>query len=421
MNHLVVSFNMSYASDLGIKPENALSNKANGITKFAPSESDFINANTIPGDRRGAWKKAIGLLTSFIAEKKPCLIGLQEINRWHKYSDMMTEPSVNGKLYTNGERPQMQDKRTFKDMKMDTPSLGYTIDSNEEEWQTNNGESWDAPRGAEAIVDMVRQFPEYDCFHDEVYGTDPSKAYIGSFSGMCIWNKTQFGNLEAAQVFSFDRQDTSRPILFVVTKLREDYSLFINIHGPNGPSEAEKMKSTIEKMVKNINDKFDVFKQGAGYNDVVFKNIFLTGDFNDRMGYLLKRVSKQKLDEGIKNTIYYGEFILGSTRLEFHSDNRPISCCFKEGNPPYKNIGDYVFSNKNGNLTVHQTTSNSDHKLVYFESDNIDSQEYEKDEEREYQQLHELRYLGGFRRRRKTKKRRSNRRRSNRRRWYSRR
>jgi hypothetical protein len=196
------------------------------------------------------------------------------------------------------------------------------VESTQEEWKQNNGgEEWDASRGVEAIVEKLGEFQEYDYFHDEVKGeTLPSSGFLaGRFSAMTIWHKSTLGTFFAGQVFSYTL-DNSRPLLFVITKRGEEYTLLINLHAPNKPPIST---ANYTEIADDIVEKCMHFLSTAGLTMPQITNIYMVGDFNDRYGGLLTEVSRNlfRTRDGPNLPIpvgpYSGEFKLGDKPLTF--------------------------------------------------------------------------------------------------------
>lgn len=70
--HVIATYNMSWATD---------SNESLDSIKMKASEYAFASGNPNPDNRRAYWENAKDLLKKFINEKKPCAVGLQEMNK----------------------------------------------------------------------------------------------------------------------------------------------------------------------------------------------------------------------------------------------------------------------------------------------------------------------------------------------------
>jgi hypothetical protein len=268
----VVSYNMSYASDLGINIEQAKKNFDESVGKgffFSPSELIFLMKYAEIGKPRSCWLKAFDYLKAEILDKKVTVIGLQELNRWFNYDgfgDNSIETyntALNGKpgqyitidLYDTSKTPKTQ--RSFDEVFRDDSqrSLGYaSYDNNKKstdtDWEVKNSpQKWIDKKGVEAIVELLEKYTDYEYFHGEADETN-----IGRYAVMTIWDTNILGQFHSAQVFSSSTVTNSlnRPLTFVVTNKDGVYSLIINIHGQNNPSDSadsyESTKSHINKM-----------------------------------------------------------------------------------------------------------------------------------------------------------------------------
>lgn len=424
---------MSYASDLGLPVNKIIEHFTNATSfLFIPSETSFLkkqfDADMKPRD---SWKKALDYLFGFIEKNKPSVIGLQELNRWYDYGDDprktgydFTQSEISGyefgkkgTLYTEKNRlPKKNDTpRTFVEMNLNNRnamSLGYEKTDTDSEWKDVNSEEWGVPKGVEAIVEKLKKLEKYDYFHDEVYGTGNGKSIAGRFAAMIIWDTTVLGNFYAGQVFSF-AFDTARPLLFVITKKDNKYTLLINAHAPNKPNPIFGIYDANYDAIKaDIILKYNIFiaeiMQTTKQN-ITFTNIYITGDFNDRYGNFLNEESRTLFRTRNANNLsvptgkYNGEFNIGGKVLTFTSDTAPTSCCYnwdstkseisknpldgdipsandiisraivknalppKRGEPSnYYYVGDYCFSSNGGTLMVDTPSQDSDHQLVYL-------------------------------------------------------
>ena len=342
----VVSYNMSYASDLGINIEQAKKNFDESVGKgffFSPSELIFLMKYAEKTNPRSCWLKAFDYLKTEILGKNVTVIGLQELNRWYDYDGFgdnnnkeTYNTALNGKpgqyitidLYDTSKTPKKQ--RSFDEIFRDDSqrSLGYASYDNqnkstETDWEIKNSQKWNDKKGVEAIVELINN-TNYQYFHGEA-----DEKNIGRYAVMTIWDTTILGQFHSAQVFSSSTTVTSlnRPLTFVVTNKDSVYSLIINIHGQNNAADsAESYEST----KSHINKMFTDFKQNLG--DIPITKYFLTGDFNDAFGGFFNAESRDKFrnreDQAIKKGPYTGEFVLESIPLTFTSDEAPISCCY---------------------------------------------------------------------------------------------
>ncbi len=412
----LLSYNMSYASDLGIDPEKTLETFVNATGfKFVPSEINFLlnrKRTYLDSQPRLAWENAFIFLKTQINVLKPTFIGLQEMNRWYDYSNQMEIYGEKGHFYNNTERPTKGKIRTAKEMKLNNDEFGYNAELNEDSYSSFIKEGWTDLRGIEKVVDFIeKEQPGYDYFHDEVRGetTPGSNILAGRFSVMTIWHKPILGEFFAAQVFPFEL-DNSRPMLFVVVVKDDKYTLLINLHAPNKPNggDTKKYDDEYESIESDIKTKYETFVESVSKTvpnkPLTFENIYMVGDFNDRYGKFLNDKSRLnfRTRDGLNKDIpigpYSGEFMLGDKLLKFESDSAPNSCCYNwdstkgdnsekplDGDIPEKKekkklplpedrakeyyyIGDYAFSLKGGKLSVIQSDVDySDHKMVMFE------------------------------------------------------
>jgi hypothetical protein len=74
---VVGTYNMSFASDLGISTDQKIQDKVR--TDRQDSEIAFLMRQR---SLRQYWKNALKLLEEFIDQKKPVVVGLQEMNIW---------------------------------------------------------------------------------------------------------------------------------------------------------------------------------------------------------------------------------------------------------------------------------------------------------------------------------------------------
>ena len=424
-----LSYNMSYASDLGINPDGTVKAFAHVPTKnstheyiFVPSELNFLynykQNHQDTWNPRLAWNNALSFLTANINTHKPCFVGLQEMNRWYNYSDQIQEFGKEGKLWKK-ERPEKGTMRTVCEMKLNNNEFGYTSSLTETSYAKKIREVWASLRGVEKVVEEISKIDGYDCFHEEVKGETflNSGELAGRFSVVTIWHKPTLGEFHAAQVFPFS-EDNSRPMLFVVVGDENNYTLLINLHSPNKPVISTE---NYTKLKDDINTKLTGFCDSIGIMINSFKNIFMVGDFNDRYGGLLTDESRGLFrtrkgnNDKIPGGEYNGEFGLNNgVVLKFVSDSAPISCCFNwdstrgdkskqelDGDVPehttieertklktnnlyndgdglnlngdrgkdYYYLGDYCFSSiADGKLSVVAATEDhSDHKMVMLE------------------------------------------------------
>ena len=345
------TYNMSFASDLGIVP-----NKDIDIRQ--DSEAAFLIRTSVT-DRREFWKNSLNLLMEFIEKQRPVYVGLVELNKWPE-------------LGTDGAA-------IFKEMYLG--SKGFT-DWND--WCESNQNGEQELKGIAAIKDRLQKHPQYTEYHGGVTGKFRSIPF-GDFYAMCIWDHTVLGNIKYGETYDMNLVtgnygDNSRPIIFVYTTLKV---LLVVLHGPNNADDAlagsPMLKALISLKTKQFcNDK------NLSASDIDY--CVVSGDFN------AKTVDFDTLP------------LLDDTLVVKKQKSECTSCCYnwdsvkggKGENPAYKDeicagkgerhelqhlgkienykfVGDFVFCNRD---TTEQRTyrtkfyddglsRESDHELVY--------------------------------------------------------
>jgi hypothetical protein len=343
------TYNMSFASDLGIVP-----NKNTDIRQ--DSEAAFL-MRTSETDRREFWKNSLNLLMDFITDQRPVCVGLVELNKW-------PDQGLNGRY--NG-------LETFTKM-----HLGDKGFNDWDDWCKSNKDGETELKGIAAIQARLQAHSQYDEYHGGV--TLP----FGDFYAMCIWDKNVLGNKKYGATYGMNvgnnYGDNSRPIIFVYT---ENKVLLIVLHGPNNAVDAlagsPMLKALISLKTKQFcNDK------NLSASDIDY--CVVSGDFN------AKTVDFDTLP------------LLDDTLVVKKQKSECTSCCYnwdsvkggKGENPAYKDeicagkgerhelqhlgkienykfVGDFVFCNHD---TTEQRTyrtkfyddglsRESDHELVY--------------------------------------------------------
>lgn len=202
---------MSFMSDLMLPLESA---------RFA-SEWSFLAKNPKKEERREYWNNALGLLKTFILEKSPSVIGLQEMN-------------LSGLTFRNNTGTHA----------IDTMLIDINLSKNTKYTQ------------------LSRSVPTNDAGLSIIW--DENKIGI-IYKFMHLDNPNQLG----------------RPLLLVVTKKGNDYYLLINIHGAQDAKLRTDMTKFNEYMIKNNKETIET-ETTKFLGTIKPTNIFVMGDFNDR-------------------------------------------------------------------------------------------------------------------------------------------
>ena len=358
MTTVLVSYNMSFASDAG------MSVSENKFLNY-PSEMSFLAQNQTE-DKRLFWKNAAGMLFRFIGEmsESKLIIGLQEMNK--------TEDSAEtGSSYIATNIPQNFFYVTDEVVVAPTqkPAL-MTI--------------WDESFG-DLVYNQIYELAQKIESADGSYNSNlpfPSDNYAGQFA------------LKEPKISSINQP--GRPIMFTYTT---NGYLLINIQATNVATDSA---AGYASQLLLIQDKFALFsKLLVSKNKVVpsADKIFVMGDFNDRYN-------------GLKNELVLGPGITlrfdGKAPLSCchnldsscsaanytskpHSNQEAIDCVIPAGFRPagprmpneiklmgdegnvenYKYYGDYCFAANGGKLTKYPNMRNgpsneSDHEMVYM-------------------------------------------------------
>ena len=389
---IIASYNMSFASDLGIVPNKNIKGRQD-------SEAAFLMNNE--QSRRTFWIRAASKLENFIITKKPMFVGLQELNRWEKQ-----DPDIR----VNGEDVPNRRYKTFDEMQLG--SKGF---QDWKEWEDHNNDTFYSDLAKENygveyleyIVKNTELFQDYRSCSGEV------KTSFGDFTAMCIWHK-DFGEYIYAQVYPMYIEgitvngkqygDRSRPMLVVLT---DKNKLLVTLHGPNNTRDAECCSKALSETVNAILDKFI---KDAIIEDPQQLDVYITGDFNDKFGGLkeikLPSIEEDRLvkysNDAPKSCCYNWDSTYSDNMEEVNCVNEPMNTpCEKtqskiskvpEGKvtagvgerfllPPeqgkvenYAFTGDYCFSEKGGDLKLYisqekkkEVSDASDHELVYME------------------------------------------------------
>jgi hypothetical protein len=219
MEHVIGTYNMSFMSDLSIQP----------IPTYA-SEGAFL-ARLPPNDRRAFWKNALAHLESFIVEKEPSAVGLQEMN-----------------LVESAAAPA-------------APA--------------------DQSTGSQAVDNMLKKFPHYVQVCQEIVVNANMKPALS-----IIFDTTQFGTLLESKIVDSSVQ-SGRPILMVLT---DKNFLLINVHGAQKPTETGSIERFNEFIATSRDSIITAINSFIGDDDNMQLiqsnsnplNMFIMGDFNDR-------------------------------------------------------------------------------------------------------------------------------------------
>ena len=221
--HKVASYNMSFASDLGIPI---------GSEKHFISDSrKRAKALGMDDSGRSSWERAAQLVRHFWLNQDPSVMGLQEMNT----STNLDKKGDNGKeiKFAGGDR-------RLKEILADIPKL-------------------------------------------EIYSNSVPTPF-GSPTLMTIWNTDKLGNRKYDYVadlgkddgFSREKRHTGRPITIVYTT--EGFTL-INLHGPNWSEES--YKGNMEFLRAAINKHVILFFEKNQSPILNSNKLFVMGDFND--------------------------------------------------------------------------------------------------------------------------------------------
>ena len=343
------TYNMSFASDLGIVPNKDIGGRQD-------SEAAFL-MRTSETDRREFWKNSLDLLMDFIQNQRPVCVGLVELNKWPE--------ETNGAVI-------------FEEMYLG--SKGFT-DWND--WCESNQNGEQELKGIAAIQNKLREYPQYTEYHGGVTGNFKGNPF-GDFYAMCIWDHTVLGNMRYGETYDMNSEnyggDNSRPIIFVYT---EKKVLLVVLHGPNNAVDALAGSPMLKALI-NLKT-----KQFCNDNNLSASNIdycVVSGDFNaktvdfDTLPLLDDTlvVKKQKSEctsccynwDSVKggkgeNPAYEDEICAGIGERHELKDLGKIE--------NYKFVGDFVFCTHDTNEQRTYRTKfyddglsrESDHELVY--------------------------------------------------------
>jgi hypothetical protein len=221
MKHIIGTYNMSFMSDKDTPLDRV---------KWA-SEWTFLSQQKEGDGRRSYWINAMNLLREFIINKKPSMVGLQEMNITNTGTNTGTD-AINTMLAEINQDTTVNYKQISKEI---------VIDNN--------------------IKPAVS----------------------------IIYNETLLGEAKNTQIIDNPIQG-GRPILMVITKKiendKENIYLLITIHGAQNPNLRIKIKDFNQYMKVNnkstLETQIPLFLESNNMQINDIKNIFIAGDFNDR-------------------------------------------------------------------------------------------------------------------------------------------
>jgi hypothetical protein len=245
--HVIGTYNMSFMSDL-ITPLNS--------AKFA-SEWAFLSQEDKDSTktRRKYWKNALSLLKTFIIEKKPSMIGLQEMNVLPKLKNM-----------GRNARQELTGTNAIQAMLND-------INKNNNHNNTNNTNTNNVDYKL-----ISRKVVSNNAGVSIIYNTK----VLGDIEGEDNSNTTN-NNILIMDNPKFK----GRPILMVITNKDGDKNLLLTMHGSQDPKLSTQFDKFNEFMSTNnqglLETQIPIFLNNNNINDInELKNIFITADFNDR-------------------------------------------------------------------------------------------------------------------------------------------
>ena len=196
--HVIGSYNMSFASDLGIT---------------IGSEKQFLARLKNEDDKRKYWKNAAQQVKEFFKQKTPSFVGFQEMN----------------------DADEVGPGKGFQEL---LKLLGNSETKSTEKEQSDNKNSNYKKYGK--INDNYQWFS---------YSTYTKFGYPTVLS---IINTTKVGNIKFEKSFGLDIDKSGRPLSVVFTT--EGYTL-INLHGPNSKkASAEKNFPVVEELKKIVEE-----------------------------------------------------------------------------------------------------------------------------------------------------------------------
>ena len=217
VNAVIASYNMSFASDLG---------------KVIGSEANFLSRvqkHYSGSDPRTFWNNAKEHVKKFCSEKKPTVLGFQEMNFTPAGSSTGTAILM----------------KELKEINANLVPITYTID-----------------------VSAFQKPTVLTMFDKDILGDVVS--YYGADIPDCQPEGTYNVNVMKAP------NDAGRPILIILTK--KGYFL-VNIHGPNQPDDS--LKNNSNKLRNAIESHFNKAIVKFGSPQVDYNKVFVLGDFND--------------------------------------------------------------------------------------------------------------------------------------------
>lgn len=222
--HTVGTYNMSFMSDLTIPigPGMAWASEGAFLARLqVEKEPDKI--------RRSYWTNAKNLLKTFIEQKKPSVVGLQEMNVTAPVSETGTEAT-----------------------------------------------------GTEAINKMLEEVgKKYQIESDEIVINPNVKPAVS-----IIYDTTKIGTKVASKIVD-NKNQPGRPILLLLTELDGKKYLSVSMHGAQDPklrlNKDDFNKYMVDKNKKFLEETIVAFLTENEITDASqLSGVFITGDFNDR-------------------------------------------------------------------------------------------------------------------------------------------
>ena len=296
MATILVSYNMSFASDKGLDPKNKADSPASEMS-FLKQQYQEGTETRIIDDKRQYWVNAKNLLFSFVRDQQKLdaklVLGLQEMNK--------TSDGLTGSSFIDTNMPSKTNYNFLTD-------FVYVQESQQPALTT----VWDKTFGnltQSRIYEMAQNIPDNESYDSK--NTDT----LVNYEPLILPNGTVIQgvyNIRNKLIPSLGQ--SGRPILFVYT---DKGYLFINIQATNNP--ADSANGYVDELAL-IRSKFILFTTFAGIDmSVLDKNkIFVMGDFNDRYGGLLVRDADNKPVSGALD-------LTDSIKLVFEGSQ--LSCC----------------------------------------------------------------------------------------------
>lgn len=388
MATVLVSYNMSFASDKGLDPK-VKDDSAASEMSFLKQQYEVGSENRIVPDKRQYWNNAVKFLFSFVTERQKddskLVIALQEMNA--------TVGGSTGSSFIEENMPRKSNYNFATD-------FVYVQESQQPALTT----VWDKSFGditSSRIYEMAQNIPDnasYDSKNPDTQINYEQMVLPNGFAPAGVYN------IRNKEIPSLGQ--SGRPILFVYTN--KGY-LLINIQATNNPADSA---NGYRDELTLIRSKFILFTTFARIDmSQLDKNkIFVMGDFNDRYGGLLIRDESNKpvsgalklsdsielvfrgaqlscchnLDSSCTNTEYESASLRDPTKPWTKDcplrgfatvgprDYDKIYRMGEAGNVDnYRYYGDYCFAAEGGELMKYPTSrsvssTESDHEMVYM-------------------------------------------------------